>query len=355
MRELFSKVDIGPGDLGPAVVALYRDAANHSFKTLWQRALLVSGVPREAGASKPGTVIAELLTRQEGGQLAANAAAPDTGAKLMAAMRDTARQHLTETRALNADLRRRRLADAATKRQQQPGFWSQAYALVSRDHALRLTKHTAQLSLACDEKERERQTERTALLTRHRQELQTIRQQRMAAQTLPMAPAPKDMMTRQELVNTRVLTAITAQKMRPFSGQTVGALYFAALTQGLNPQDKLLGGFDPAKAFAPGSEAAKVRADARVLSFGVTVEQAIHETLLLQDAAQRAPDYARGKAQQVQAVLQNGFASEAGKIFKPNMDHIRVAIGDKIDALAALPQPPSGQVIPFVPPQALSA
>ncbi len=343
MLKILAKSDLARHDIAPDIVNEYQMAARYSFKTWWQRAMTSNGISMAHPTARQGYAIAGELDKREitGTVAPAKAERPDEN-PIAEQMRAAMERHLAESAALGQTQQERKMAEGLARRRARPGFLSRLRAVVDEAHAAHLTEQRKQRVMEINASHLRDATERRELHAAQQQTLQNLRRERLAEGDPQPAEAPRaDMTTRQQIINTQILITLSSHLARPFGAQAVGRLHLAAISQGLAPGHPLAKDIDPTFLTDNG----KLLADARVLAFGLTVPQARQETQQLQTMAETAPHAAQEQAKRVQALLREGFSSEAGKLFNRNLPPIKDAIGTAIDAIADRPLPPTAQVI----------
>lgn len=365
MRDFFVKPDLSPQQMGEAVVAVYRKATQQSLTTLWQRTLSLNGVPGDHWTVREGNLIARALDKH-GRPLQADAAMPVSpvatpmpggesmtdSASRARKLLETEQRHRREKQKLARTQQERHLIEARQDKKRHPGLLKiVAGALSRRVDADLLAQQKAAMAEFAARRKRDGDEIQT-LLRQQEEERQGLLSRRATITTHAAgAPGTIDLVTRQELVNTHILAQATQRvlKARPLPSEQVGLLCLAALTQSLSPSDPLLRRVSlPTDTWAKDDDPiGKIRADIRVMAFGLSADSALDETARLERQFTIAPTAVQQQALRVERLLQVGFASSAAQIFNPNLAAIKAAIAPRITALAIQPQPPSGQVIPF--------
>lgn len=342
MLKITAKTDLTQRDIAPDIVQEYQAAARYSFKTWWQRAMTSNGLPLSHGIARQGFAIAQELDKRETAGAVAQPVAEAQSGSAADPMRTAAERHLAESAALSKTQQERKTKEAEARRAARPGILSRMRGLVDEAHAQSLAEQRAQRARDINAAYLRDATERSALHAAQQATLQGLRRERLAEDNYAVTePPPKDIATRQQLINTQILVTLSSHLARPFTSPAIGQLHLAAISQGLAPGHPLARDIDPTFMTSNG----KLQADARVLAFGLTVAQARQETQQLQTMTETAPHTAQEQARRVQSLLREGFSSEAGKLFNRNLPPIQQAIGATIDAIADRPLPPTAQVI----------
>lgn len=367
MRDFFSRSDLTPDNMGEAIVDAYRNAARQSLTTLWQRTLSLNGVPGDHWTARQGSVIARTLDEREGtprpflvdssGQAAPQAVAgigdesvADRAARTRTLLATEQRHRREKTKLLESQDERAR-AEAKQDAARRPGLLKIAASLISKtlDEGL-LEQQRAFLAEFAARRKRDAEEVRV-LLKQQLEERQRLLPPNSGRMARPATKPEIDRVTRQELLNTHILAQASKLilRERPLPGAQTGMLAFAALTQSLPDNDPLLrnAALPTADWARDDNPIGKLRADTRVLAFGLSVEAALDETARLERQFPINPGAVQQQALRVERLLQTGFASAPARIFNPNIDAIKTAIGPRVAALVELPQPPSSQVIPF--------
>ncbi len=341
--KFLAKPDLAQRDISPDIVKEYQAAARYSLKTWWQRAMTSNGVSLADPTARQGFAIASELDKREVASIVVPANTERQGDNNVAdQMRAATERHLVESAALSKTQQDRKVAEGRARRLARPGLLSRLRAIVDEAHASRLTEERTQRIYDINASHLRDAAERRELHAAQLATLQGLRRDRMAEDAaLIMEAPPRDMTTRQQLINTQILVTLSSHLARPFGAQAIGRLHLAAISQGLEPGHPLAKDIDPTFMTGDG----KLQADARVLAFGLTIAQAKQETHHLQTIAETAPHAAQEQAKRVQSLLREGFSSEAGKLFNRNLSPIQQAIGTTIDAIADRPLPPTAQVI----------
>lgn len=343
MLKFLAKPDLTQRDIAPDIVKEYQTAARYGLKTWWQRAMTSNGVSLAEPTARQGFAIAGELDKREVAGVVVPASTERQGDNNLAdLMRAAAERHLVESADLDKMQQDRKMAEGRARRRARPGLLSRLRAIVDEAHASRLSEERTQRIYDINASHLRDAAERRALHKAQQATLQGLRRDRMAEDAaLNSEATPRDMTTRQQLINTQVLVTLSSHIARPFGAQAIGRLHLAAISQGLEPGHPLAKDIDPTFMTGDG----KLQADARVLAFGLTVAQAKRETQQLQTIAETAPHAAQEQAKRVQSLLREGFSSEAGKLFNRNLPPIQQAIGTTIDTIADRPSPPTAQVI----------
>ncbi|MBP7252574.1 MAG: hypothetical protein KBA75_03705 [Alphaproteobacteria bacterium] len=368
MRDFFSKSYLTPQALGEGVVAAYQSAAKQSLTTLWQRTISLNGVPGDHWTAQQGGVIARTLDKNEGTPLPvlldqSGQATPQTvsgiGGEPMAdrvartrQLLEAEQRHRRDKARLQEAQRERTLLEAKHDEARRPGLLKLAASIISKTFDEGLIAQQRAIMAEYAARRKRDSDELQALLKKQQDERQQLLPKNNPVMARPAGkPDAIDLVTRQELVNTHILAQATKLilKEKPLPGIQTGLLSFAALTQSLqqgNPQLGLLSA-QTADWVKDDNSIGKIRADARVMAFGLSVDSALEETTRLERQFTISPDAVQQQALRVERLLQLGFASSSAQIFNPNLAAIKAAIGPRVTALVMQPQPPSGQIIPF--------